>query len=101
MIVVRDIFRLKFGQAKEATALWKQAVEFLKKSGYGVRDVRLLTDLSGPAYYTMVLESTYDSVAQWEQAHNSVKTNAQFRQIYQQITPLTEDGRREILSVVE
>ena len=78
MIVVRDIFRLKFGQAKEPTALWKQAVELLKKSGYGVRDARLLTDLAGLDYYTIVLESTYDSVAQWEKAHESAKTNAEF-----------------------
>ena len=100
MIIVRDIFRLKFGQAKEATALWKQAVEMLKKTGYGVRDARLLTDLAGPAYYTIVLETTYESLSQWEQSHQTTKDNAQFRQLYQQIMPLTEDGRREILSVV-
>jgi hypothetical protein len=101
MIVVRDIFRLKFGQAKEATTLWKQACESLKQSGYGVRAARVLTDLAGPAYYTIVLETEYESLAQWEQAHSGAKTNQPFRELYQKIMTLTEDGRREILKVVE
>ena len=101
MIVVRDIFRVKFGQAKEVTALWKQAVELLVQGGFGVRGARLLTDLAGPAYYTIVLEATYDSLGQWEQAHNAAKGNARWRETFQKIIPLTERGRREIFSVVE
>jgi len=98
MIVVRDIFRLKFGQAKEATALWKQAAQQLKQAG--AANVRLLTDLAGPAYYTLIFESGHASLAAWEGLHTDAKLNAAFREIYQKIIPLTEDGRREILSVV-
>jgi hypothetical protein len=98
MIVVRDIFRLKFGQAKEATALWKQAAQQLKQAG--AANVRLLTDLAGPAYYTLIFESEHASLAAWEGLHTDAKLNAAFREIYQKIIPLTEDGRREILSVV-
>jgi len=101
MIVVRDIFRVKFGKAKEATALWKQAIASLKASGYGKGGVRLLTDLAGPAYYTLVLESTYESLGAWEEAGKAVKNNQQWQGIYQQIVELTEEGRREILSVIQ
>lgn len=101
MIVVRDIFQLKFGQAREATALWRQAVELLTQGGFGVRGARLLTDLVGQPYYTIVLESSYDTLAQWEQAHNAAKGNARWRELYQRIIPLTETGRQEILSVME
>ena len=101
MIVVRDIFRVKFGQSRETTALWKQAVELLVQGGFGVRGARLLSDLAGQPYYTIVLESTYDSLAQWEQAHNAAKGNARWRELFQKIIPLTEEGRREIYSVVE
>ncbi len=101
MIVVRDIFRVKFGQAKEATALWKQAIQLLTQLGFGVRGARLLTDLAGPSYYTFVLETSYDSLAQWEQAHVNARGNADWRKLYQQIMPLTEEGRREILTVIE
>ena len=101
MIVVRDIFRVKFGQSKDVTALWKQAIELLAQGGFGVRGTRLLTDLAGQPYYTIVFESTYDSLAQWEQAHNAAKGNARWREVFQKIIPLTEDGRREIFSVIE
>ena len=101
MIVVRDIFRVKFGQSKEVTSLWKQAAELLMQGGYGARGTRLLTDLVGQPYYTIVFETSFESVAQWEQAHNAAKGNARWREIYQKIVPLTEEGRREIFSVIE
>ena len=100
MVVVRDVFRLKFGQSKEAIALWKEAAGRLRQSGYGAVDVRLLTDLAGEAYYTVVLESTFNSVAEWERAHLAARENAPWKAVYAKILPFTESGRREILSVV-
>jgi Asp-tRNA(Asn)/Glu-tRNA(Gln) amidotransferase A subunit family amidase len=100
MIVVRDIFRLKFGQSKEAMALWKEAASALRNSGYGAIDVRLLTDLAGTPYYTVILESTYHSAAEWEKAHQAARDNATWKALYAKIIPFTESGQREILSVV-
>jgi len=100
MIVVRDIFRLKFGQSKEATALWKEAAGLLRSSGYGAKDVRLLTDLAGAPYYTVVLESTFESVTEWEKAHLAARDNAPWKAVYAKIIPFTESGRREILSII-
>lgn len=100
MIVVRDIFRLKFGQSKDATAHWKEAAKALRESEYGVVGVRLLTDLAGAPYYTMVLESTFKSAADWEKAHLAARENAAWKAIYAKIIPLTESGHREILSVI-
>ena len=100
MVVVRDIFRLKFGQSKEAMGLWKEAAQLLRTSGYGAANVRLLTDLVGPGYYTVVLESTFESAGDWEKAHAAARDNAPWKAVYSKIIPLTEEGRREILSVV-
>jgi Asp-tRNA(Asn)/Glu-tRNA(Gln) amidotransferase A subunit family amidase len=100
MVVVRDIFRLKFGQSKEAMALWKEAAAALRKSGYGAIDVRLLTDMTGAPFYTVVLETTFNSVAQWEKAHLAARENAPWKALYAKIIPLTEIGHREILSVI-
>ncbi len=99
MIVVRDIFQLKFGQAGAAIELWKQVMEINRKLGYGGTS-RMLTDLVGPAYYTLVLETTYDSMGQMEEALQKVLKNQEWRGIYSKIIPLTEKGRREILNVV-
>ena|SRR5438105_2649048 len=101
MIVVRDIFRLKFGKAKEATALWKQAMAMLERTGFGPKGRRMLTDLAGESYYTLIMESTYESLAQWEQMHKSAGPNPEWKAVYEKIIPLTESGRREILSIIE
>jgi hypothetical protein len=100
MVVVRDVFRLKFGQSKEAVALWKEALALLRDSGYGAVNVRLLTDLVGEPYYTVVLESIFNSVTEWERAHLAARENARWKAVYAKIIPFTESGRREILSVV-
>jgi hypothetical protein len=63
MILVRDVLRLKFGKAKEAKALAKVGTRIAKKVGYPAH--RQLMDLTG-RYYTLVLESTHESVAAWE-----------------------------------
>jgi len=101
MIVVRDIFRLKFGQSKEAIAHWREALVALRESGFGAISARLLTDLAGGEYYTIVLESTFNSVADWEKSHVATRDNAQWKALYAKIIPLTEAGRREILSVLQ
>ena len=99
MILVRDIFRIKFGQTKQATALWKQAAIQLRKDGF--QDVHLLTDLAGPPYYTLVLESRHASLADWEKHHESAAPDDQWRNLYQQIIALTETGHREIYKIIE
>jgi hypothetical protein len=101
MIIVRDIFRIKFGQTKDAIAYWKQAREELRKGGYGNLQPRLLTDLAGAPYYTVILETTVDSVSAWEKAHHHMRDVAEWKALYGKIIPLTESGHREILSVVE
>jgi hypothetical protein len=99
MIVVRDIFQIKFGQSKEAMALWREGAGLLKSSGFPV-DVRLLTDMVGSPFYTVILESTYKSISDWEKSHGAAKDNAPWKAVYAKIIPLIETGRREILSVV-
>jgi len=101
MVVVRDVFRLKFGQSKEAVALWREAAAALRNSGFGAINIRLLTDFVGPSYYTVILESTFNSVGEWEKAHAAGKDNAPWKALYAKIIPYSEAGHREILSVLE
>jgi hypothetical protein len=61
----------------------------------------LLTDLAGAPYYTVILESTFNSVGEWENAHQAARDNATWKALYAKIIPFTESGQREILSVIE
>src|ERR1700730_13677528 len=66
MVVIRNVFRLKFGKAREAVALFKEGIAIQKRVGAGGNfSTRLLTDLTGD-FYTVVLEITVPSLAAFE-----------------------------------
>ncbi len=98
MIVVRDVFQLRFGMAREAIALWQEGIEFIR-SVPGVKDVRLLTDFAGN-YYTLVLESSHESVSGLEEEMRATSQDPRWREWYARFVPLVESGRRELLNVV-
>ena len=100
MIVVRDIFHAKFGKAKEVGDLFKEAASVLKNVGFGALGLRLLTDLAGEPYYTFILETTFESVAAWEQSSLAVHGSPEWRTWYQKLVPLVDNGERKIYSVV-
>jgi hypothetical protein len=99
MIVVRDVFQLKFGKSREAVALWKEGLAIAQRGGF-TRSTRLLTDVVGQ-YYTLVFESQFDSMADWERAGKGIMENAEWRAWYPKFTPLAEGGHREVLTVVD
>jgi hypothetical protein len=101
MIVVRDIFRMRFGQSREVTRLWKQGLEIVRHLGYHREETRLLTDVAGESFYTLILESTWDTLAEWEHISTRLRETPEWQQWYQKVVPLIETGRREILAVVE
>jgi hypothetical protein len=98
MILVRDIFQVKFGNAREALVLWKEGLPLNVKCGYGARSMRLLTDLVG-TYYTLVFESCFDSLSDWEAGSQKVRQDAGWRAWYQKIVATSESGRREIFNI--
>ncbi len=99
MILVRDVFRLKYGQARPAVAAFKEGIEIGKKAGE-MGSYRVLTDLVGPAY-TLVLESTYESLTAFEKTARSMSASEDWKKWYQKFTPLVESGYREMFNVVE
>ncbi|MGN6392603.1 MAG: hypothetical protein ACTHM9_10205 [Gemmatimonadales bacterium] len=101
MIVVRNIFQVKFGQAREAIAAWKQGMSIAQRTGATVSSQRLLTDVAGPDFYTLVLEGTYPSLAEFERSAQAFMASAEFRAWYPAFAALCVGGRREILTVVE
>ncbi len=97
MIVVRNIFRLKFGKAKDAIAIWKEMAEANKKAGRPVP--RILTDVTGTAY-TLVLEFSYENLAGFEAEMANIPNNPDYRRLYESFIPLAETSYREILREV-
>lgn len=99
MIVVRNIFRIKFGQAKPAVAAFKEGRALMKKLG-GPAESRLLTDLVGVSY-TIVHEVQFENLTTFEQEMKKVLGAPEWRAWYDTFTPYCEAGSREIFNIVE
>jgi hypothetical protein len=102
MIVVRDVFQVKFGRSKEAVSLWKEGKTLFEKAGIQ-NNARLLTDLVGTSY-TLVLETTWDSLSSYEAGHKKMMSSGfyeEWRKWYDRFVPLVDAGRREIFNLVE
>lgn len=95
MILVRDVFQLQFGKMRDALALLSEMRDIERANGYDV--TRVLTDLTGP-YYTLVMESTFENLTQYEQGLNFTD---EWRAVYTRFVPLVLAGHREIFRVVE
>ena len=101
MVVIRNVFRLKFGKSREAIALFKEGVAIQKRVGAGVDfSSRLLTDLTGP-FYTVVWEITVPNLAAFEDAAPRLMGDKEWQVNYQKIGSLVESGSREIFTLVE
>jgi hypothetical protein len=97
MILVRNVFQLQFGKAREANALIKENEELIKK--HGGAPTRFLTDLTGP-FYTLVMEITYRNLADLETSQKEIMSSKEFSSWYQRFIPLVESGHREIFTIV-
>jgi len=97
MIVVRNVFQLKFGKARDAVSAWKEAKTKNPKA-FG-DNARILTDLVGN-FYTLVLELTFENLDAYQKMARETMDNPEWRQWYEKFTPLVESGYREIFTVV-
>ena len=96
MILVRDVFQIKFGRMKEALEEWKdmQKVSPMPAENH----YRMLTDLTGQ-YYTLVLEGTFKDLSDYEKFLKREMSGA--GDVYhKKFVPLVDSGRREIFTVV-
>jgi hypothetical protein len=101
MIVIRNVFQLKFGKTREAVALLKEGMAIQKRVLAGVDfSTRLLTDLTG-RNYTLALELTLPNLATFESVGPKLFGDKEWQAHYQKIVPLVESGHREVFTLVE
>ena len=99
MIVVRNVFQLKYGKAREAVGVMKEGVAIQKRLAPDA-SARLLTDVTG-RHYTLVLEVTLPNLAALEATVPLIFGDKNFQSNYQKMVPLVESGHREIFTIVD
>ena len=99
MLLVRDVFRLKYGQARPAMAAFKESKDLMRKLRVTM-PLRELTDVVGHAY-TMVLETTVPDMAAFEANGKKIMSSDEWRAWYQKFTPHVDSGYREIFTIVD
>ncbi len=100
MILIRDVFRVRFGRMRELKAVWNEGKPLFEEHTPAAGSFRVLTDLTGPAY-TFVLEITYQSLADYEKSLAEIFSREQWQQWYAKVVPLVESSNREIYTILE
>jgi hypothetical protein len=98
MIIVRNVFQLKFGHAKDAKALIPEGRGLMKQ--HGMTGVRFMTDVTGQ-FYTLDMEMSFESLSAYEKSASETMGTKEFSAWYGKFMAHVESGHREIYSVVE
>jgi hypothetical protein len=92
MYVERNEFHLKFGASKDALPMWKEYLQWVQNRDKKVH-VRLLTDVSGPAY-TIILEILFETFEEAEPSQCRLTHQEDWNEFYQKFIPLCERSER-------
>ena len=93
MLVVRNCFTAKPGNATKLAAQLKEAAAVANISSY-----RVLTDLTGE-FNRVILEFEVENIAGFEARMKDYATNAAFREKMKGYTDLWTTGSRELLQI--
>ena len=97
MLVVREVLHCQPGKIKDLLAKFRGVNGVMQKMGF--QPFRLLTDLSGEQFWTLVLESETASVNDFLDMENRVMATEEARKAMAGYQELIRDGRREIYRV--
>jgi hypothetical protein len=100
MIVVRNVFKVKFGKAREAMEAYKEVAAIAKQSTSGAVPMRLLTDVTG-SHYTIVSELTFENLAAIDKLMTTITGEVRWQAAYQKFVPCVDSGHREIFKLVD
>lgn len=98
MLIVRDVFQVKWGHSNDVVAIFKELRAKWQGRGGGGFAVRILTDASGP-FFNVVTESEVESLAAWEEYIKVGFADPDFAAWFAKSMELIEGGRREFYNL--
>ena len=98
MYVVREIMHCKPGKAGELVKRFKQMEPFMKEVGM-TGPQRVMTDMSGECFWTVVAEQEVDALDKYLELTRTMTSDARIQKIMQGYHEIVDSGRREIFKV--
>ena len=98
MYVIREIMHCKPGKVGEMVKRFKQMEPLMKEVGLK-EPQRVMTDMSGESFWTVVAEQNVDSLEQYLNLSRQTMTDPRVQKIMQGYHDFVESGRREIFKV--
>ena len=94
MYVIREVLNCKPGKVRQMVDKFTQISIALKDMGH--EPMRLLTDVTGEPYWTVVAEVTVEKIDDFFVIEQTLMANATVRQTMADYHDLVASGRREI-----
>ena len=99
MYVIREVLSCKPGRVGDLTKRFKVVSSVIERQGH--KPLRLLTDLSGEPFWTLVVEAETKSVAAFLDLEASLMDDPEAREAMTGYHDLLQQGRREIYRLVQ
>jgi hypothetical protein len=97
MLLVRDIMYCKPGKTRPMAQKFLALAKAAQKLGFTA--MRVLTDVSGERYWTVVTEMEVKSLGDYEASMKSAMDSKEFQEIMKDYHDLVDSGRREIYTI--
>jgi hypothetical protein len=98
MFLIREIMHCKPGKAGELVKRFKQMDPIMKEMGFN-RPQRVMTDMSGARFWTVVSESEVESLEKYLDMTRQTMTDPRVQKIMQGYHDFVESGAREIYKI--
>ena len=97
MYVIREILHCKPGKVRQMVEKFRQISTVMRDMGH--EPMRLLTDVAGEPYWTIVAEVKVDKIDDFFATEATLMSNEALRTTMADYHELVESGRREIYRV--
>jgi hypothetical protein len=97
MYVIRDVVHCKPGKVRHMVEKFRTLSTVMKEMGH--EPLRLLTDLTGAPFWTIVAETTVATVDDFVAMEQTIMPNETVRKTMVDYHDLVDSGRREIYRI--
>ena len=97
MYVIREVLRCKPGKVRSMVEKFRTISALVQETGH--EPLRLLTDVSGEPFWTVVAEARVETIDDFFAMERTLMANEALHQAMADYHALVESGRREIYRV--